>query len=141
MDLKSVLSRDTVALHLQGQDKEGIIDELLKVAARTGKISDASAARKAVLDRESHPPTRVLRAVWRQRMVPDAGAIEVVELLEPGALAPYHDLRFELVPCLPPARIRELVPGFDRQRIPSWLAQHLRPVAIVDIELTADVLD
>ncbi|HRY54008.1 MAG TPA: PTS sugar transporter subunit IIA [Spirochaetia bacterium] len=57
MDLKSVLSRDTVALHLQGQDKEGIIDELLKVAARTGKISDASAARKAVLDRERRMST------------------------------------------------------------------------------------
>ena len=57
MDLKSVLSRDTVALHLQGQDKEAIIDELLKVAARSGKISDTSAARKAVLDRERRMST------------------------------------------------------------------------------------
>jgi len=57
MDLKSVLSRDTVALHLKGQDKEGIIDELLQVAARTGKVSDLAAARKSVLERERRMST------------------------------------------------------------------------------------
>ena len=57
MDLKSVLSRETVALHLKGHDKEGIIDELLEVAARTGKISDQAAARKAVLERERRMST------------------------------------------------------------------------------------
>jgi len=57
MDLKSVLGRDTVALHLKGRTKEEIIDELLAVAVRTGKISDADAARKAVLERERRMST------------------------------------------------------------------------------------
>lgn len=57
MDLKSVLNRETVALHLKGTTKEEIIDELLKVAARTGKISDIGTARKAVLERERRMST------------------------------------------------------------------------------------
>jgi PTS system nitrogen regulatory IIA component len=57
MDLKSILNRDTVALHLKGRTKEEIIDELLQVTARTGKISDLGAARKAVLERERRMST------------------------------------------------------------------------------------
>jgi mannitol/fructose-specific phosphotransferase system IIA component (Ntr-type) len=57
MDLKSILSRDTVALGLKGHNKEEIIDELLKVAARPGKISDLATARKAVLERERRMST------------------------------------------------------------------------------------
>ena len=57
MDLKSVLNRDMVALHLKGRDKESIIDELLAVAARTGRISDLAVARKSVLERERRMST------------------------------------------------------------------------------------
>ncbi|MDP3177214.1 MAG: PTS sugar transporter subunit IIA [Spirochaetaceae bacterium] len=57
MDLKSVLGRDTVALHLKGKTKEELIDELLQVALRGGKVSDIDAARKAVLDRERRMST------------------------------------------------------------------------------------
>jgi PTS system nitrogen regulatory IIA component len=57
MDLKSILSRDTVALGLKGRNKEEIIDELLAVAARPGKINDLAAARKAVLERERRMST------------------------------------------------------------------------------------
>jgi PTS system fructose-specific IIC component len=57
MDLKSVLNRDMVALHLKGRDKEGIVDELLAVAARSGRIADIPAARKAVLERERRMST------------------------------------------------------------------------------------
>ena len=57
MDLKSILSRDTVALNLKGRNKEELIEELLQVAARSGKISDLAAARKAVLDRERRMST------------------------------------------------------------------------------------
>jgi mannitol/fructose-specific phosphotransferase system IIA component (Ntr-type) len=57
MDLKSILSRDTVALGLKGRNKEEIIDELLKVAAKPGKISDLATARKAVLERERRMST------------------------------------------------------------------------------------
>jgi PTS system nitrogen regulatory IIA component len=57
MDLKSILSRDTVALNLKGRTKEELIEELLVVATRSGKISDIGAARKAVLERERRMST------------------------------------------------------------------------------------
>jgi mannitol/fructose-specific phosphotransferase system IIA component (Ntr-type) len=57
MDLKSVLGRDTIALHLKGKTKEELIDELLAVAVRGGKVSDIDAARKAVLERERRMST------------------------------------------------------------------------------------
>jgi PTS system nitrogen regulatory IIA component len=57
MDLKSILSRDTVALNLKGRSKEELIEELLQVATRSGKISDLDAARKAVLERERRMST------------------------------------------------------------------------------------
>ncbi len=57
MDLKSVLGRESVALHLKGKSKEEIIDELLAVAGRSGKVSDLGGARKAVLERERRMST------------------------------------------------------------------------------------
>ena len=57
MDLKSVLGRDTVALHLKGKTKEEVIGELLQVAVRGGKVTDIEAARKAVLERERRMST------------------------------------------------------------------------------------
>jgi PTS system nitrogen regulatory IIA component len=57
MDLKSILGPDSVALHLKGTTKEELIDELLKVAEKSGKISDITAARKAVLERERRMST------------------------------------------------------------------------------------
>ncbi len=57
MDLKSILGRDSVALHLKGSSKEELIDELLAVAEKSGKISDMAAARKAVLERERRMST------------------------------------------------------------------------------------
>ncbi|MGA2546115.1 MAG: PTS sugar transporter subunit IIA [Rectinemataceae bacterium] len=57
MDLKSILSRDTVALNLKGRSKEELIEELLQVAMRSGKIGDINAARKAVLERERRMST------------------------------------------------------------------------------------
>lgn len=47
----------TVALHLSGTTKEEIIDELIAIAARSGKISDIEAAKASVLDRERRMST------------------------------------------------------------------------------------
>ena len=52
MNLKSVLSRDTVRLHLKGTTKEEIINELLDVLVQSGKIKDREAAFAAIMDRE-----------------------------------------------------------------------------------------
>ena len=52
MDLRTVLTPDTVNLHLQGTTKEEIIDELLDILVKAGKVTDKAAARECVLDRE-----------------------------------------------------------------------------------------
>jgi mannitol/fructose-specific phosphotransferase system IIA component (Ntr-type) len=57
MDLKHVLGRDSIALHLKGHTKEQIIDELLAAAQKSGKIKDVAVARKAVLEREGRMST------------------------------------------------------------------------------------
>lgn len=57
MSLSTVLGPMTVALHLSGTTKEEIIDELIAIAARSGKISDIEAAKASVLDRERRMST------------------------------------------------------------------------------------
>lgn len=52
MNLKTVLSSDTVDLHLKGTSKEAIIDELLEVLVKAGKVKDKNSARACILDRE-----------------------------------------------------------------------------------------
>ncbi|GAB1481919.1 PTS sugar transporter subunit IIA [Treponema sp.] len=52
MNLKTVLTKDTVSLHLKGKTKEEIIDELLDILVKAGKIKDRAAALASVLDRE-----------------------------------------------------------------------------------------
>lgn len=57
MDLKHVLGRDSIALHLKGSNKEEIIDELLASAQKSGKIKDVAAARRAIMEREGRMST------------------------------------------------------------------------------------
>lgn len=57
MNLKNVLREDSIALHLKGSTKEEIIDELLAAAAKSGRIKDAAAARRSVLERERRMST------------------------------------------------------------------------------------
>ena len=52
MDLKSVLTTDTVNLHLKGKTKEEIIDEMLDILVKAGKVSDKKSAHDCVLERE-----------------------------------------------------------------------------------------
>ena len=52
MDLRTVLTTDTVDLHLKGTTKEAIIDEMLELLVKAGKVTDKAAARECVLDRE-----------------------------------------------------------------------------------------
>ncbi len=52
MNLKTVLTRDTISLHLKGTTKEEIINELLDILVKNGKIKDREAAYAAVMDRE-----------------------------------------------------------------------------------------
>jgi len=57
MNLKTVLTRDTISLHLQGTTKKEIIDELLDILVKNGKIKSREAAEQAVMDREQKMST------------------------------------------------------------------------------------
>ena len=52
MDFKTVLTPDTVNLHLKGTTKEEIIDEMLDILEASGKVTDKASARECVLERE-----------------------------------------------------------------------------------------
>jgi len=57
MNLKSVLTPDTISLNLKGSTKEQIINELLDILAKAEKITDREAAYNAVMDREQKMST------------------------------------------------------------------------------------
>ncbi|MDR1389376.1 MAG: PTS sugar transporter subunit IIA [Treponema sp.] len=57
MNLKTVLTKDTISLHLKGSTKEEIINELLDILVQAGKIQDCPAAFAAVMDREQKMST------------------------------------------------------------------------------------
>jgi PTS system nitrogen regulatory IIA component len=57
MNLKTVITTDTIDLHLKGSNKKEIINELLDILVRTGKIQDREAALSAVMDREEKMST------------------------------------------------------------------------------------
>jgi len=57
MNLKTVITTDTIDLHLKGSTKKEIINELLDILVRMGKIQDREAALSAVMDREDKMST------------------------------------------------------------------------------------
>lgn len=57
MNPKRVLTREAVSLSLAGNDKDAIIEELVDLLVKSGRIKDRKAALKAVLDREKKMST------------------------------------------------------------------------------------
>jgi PTS system nitrogen regulatory IIA component len=57
MNLKTVLTVETINPHLKGTTKEEIINELLDILAAAHKIPDRTAAYNAVMDREQKMST------------------------------------------------------------------------------------
>jgi len=57
MNLKSILTEETINLHLKGSSKEEIINELLDILVAAGKIQNRGAAYEAVMDREQKMST------------------------------------------------------------------------------------
>ena len=53
MRLSDLLSEETITIAFSQTHKEGVIETLLDLASRTGKIKDREVALKAVLDREN----------------------------------------------------------------------------------------
>jgi len=57
MNLKTVLTVETINLHLKGSNKNEIINELLDILTAAGKIPNREAALHAVMDREEKMST------------------------------------------------------------------------------------
>ncbi len=57
MNLKTVLTKDTISLHLKGASKQEIIQELLDLLVKNGKIKNREAAEAAIMDREQKMST------------------------------------------------------------------------------------
>jgi PTS system nitrogen regulatory IIA component len=57
MNLKTVIATDTIDLHLKGSTKKEIINELLDILVKAGKIQDREAAFSAVMEREDKMST------------------------------------------------------------------------------------
>ena len=63
MRLSELLSEETITISLSHDDKNGVIEELLDVAMKSGQIKDRAVALKAVLDREALMSTGLERGV------------------------------------------------------------------------------
>jgi len=57
MNLKTVMTPDSIDLHLKGTTKKEIINELLDILDKTGKIMNREAAFAAVMEREEKMST------------------------------------------------------------------------------------
>ncbi|MDR3301858.1 MAG: PTS sugar transporter subunit IIA [Spirochaetaceae bacterium] len=57
MNLKTLLTKDTICLHLKGNDKESIINELLDILVASGRIRDRELVYSAVMEREKKMST------------------------------------------------------------------------------------
>ena len=57
MNLKTILNKDTVCLHLKGTTKEAIINELLDILVAGKKVDDRAAALTAIIEREQKMST------------------------------------------------------------------------------------
>jgi PTS system nitrogen regulatory IIA component len=57
MNIKTVLTAETINLHLKGSTKEEIINELLDLLVAANKIQDREAAFTAIMDREQKMST------------------------------------------------------------------------------------
>lgn len=77
MDLMTVLNPEMIALHLTGTTKGEIIDELIDVAMKSGKISDRELAKASVLERETRMSTGMKHGI----AIPHGKTAAVTELV------------------------------------------------------------
>lgn len=57
MNLKKVLSKDSILTNLKADNKSAVLEELIDLLMHSGQISDRDTALKAVLDREAKMST------------------------------------------------------------------------------------
>ncbi len=63
MSLKQIITRDTIAVGIAGKTKEEIIDKLLDILFKAGKIDDKKAAMDAVMERERKMSTGMKQGI------------------------------------------------------------------------------
>lgn len=77
MEILSALSPELMTVDLQGDTKEGIINELLDLLMKTGKVADREKALECLLDRESKMSTGIQDGV----AIPHAKTDAVSEMI------------------------------------------------------------
>ena len=77
MNLKRILSKDVVKLDLPGSNKQEVIEALLDILMKTGKVKDRALALSALLEREKKMSTGIQFGV----AIPHAKTDAVDELL------------------------------------------------------------
>ena len=63
MNLRKVLNKNVAELELQGSSKQEIIENLLDILVKTGKVKDRAAALEALLERESKMSTGIQQGI------------------------------------------------------------------------------
>ncbi|GHV83425.1 PTS sucrose transporter subunit IIABC [Spirochaetia bacterium] len=53
MSLNSILTKDTICLHLKGTTKTAVINEMLDLLVTAGKVQDRASALSAIMNREN----------------------------------------------------------------------------------------
>ena len=97
MNLKTVLVKDTIRLHLKGTNKEEIINELLDILVEAKKIEDRPAALTAIMEREQKMSTGMKHGI----AIPHGKSPSVNELVACIGVSD-HPVEFETLdhePC------------------------------------------
>ena len=97
MNLKTVLIKDTIRLHLKGTSKEEIINELLDILVEAKKIDDREAALTAIMEREQKMSTGMKHGI----AIPHGKSPSVSELVACIGISD-HPVEFETLdhePC------------------------------------------
>ncbi|MBN1649407.1 MAG: PTS sugar transporter subunit IIA [Spirochaetales bacterium] len=59
MNLRKILTADVIQIGLKAKDKSGVIEELVDLLMKSGKVTDRAAALECILDRESKMSTGI----------------------------------------------------------------------------------
>lgn len=63
MNLKKILNKNVAELELQGGSKQEIIENLLDILVKTGKVKDRAVVLKALLEREAKMSTGIQQGI------------------------------------------------------------------------------
>ena len=77
MNLKKVLNKNVAELELQGSSKQEIIENLLDILVKSGKVKDRAVALEALMDREAKMSTGIQQGI----AIPHCKTDAVKELL------------------------------------------------------------